>query len=111
MKIEVFVTRSCGHRDQTNEIVNEALAESGAEGVEVAVVEVEGAEEARIKKVFGSPTVRVNGMDVEYGEREPEETSAGCRYYSTPDGWKPVPARGMIVRSIAVAKAREARGA
>lgn len=110
MKIEVFVTRSCGHREQTQQIVAQAVAESGVGDIEVATVEVEGPEDARTKKVFGSPTVRVNGVDVEYGEREPEETSAGCRFYSTPEGWKPVPTPGMIVRSIATAKAREARG-
>jgi hypothetical protein len=110
MRIDVYVSRSCSHREETQRLVAEAVAEANAEGIEVATVEVEGPEDARTKKVFGSPTVRVNGVDVEYGDREPEETSAGCRYYSTPDGWKPVPTRGMITRSIAVARAREQRG-
>ena len=53
---------------------------------------------------------RVNGFDVEYAEREPDETTAGCRYYATPEGWKPLPSRGMIVRAINVAREREKRG-
>jgi hypothetical protein len=107
MRIEAYFSRSCGHRDATRQIIAEAIAEANVEGTEVAIIEVDSAEEARAKKVFGSPTVRVNGVDVEYGEREPEETSAGCRYYSTPDGWKPVPTRGMIARSLTVARGRE----
>ncbi len=110
MRIEVYVTRSCDHQDATRQVVDEALAEANAAGVEVSVVQVDGAEEARVKRVFGSPTVRVNGLDVEYAEREPEETTAGCRFYATPDGWKPVPARGMIVRALNVARAREQKG-
>lgn len=110
MRIEVYVTRACSHREETRRIVEEALVEANAADAEVSTIEVEGPEDARAKKVFGSPTVRVNGVDVEYGDREPEETSAGCRYYSTPEGWKPVPTRGMIARTIAVARAREARG-
>ena len=109
MRVEVYVTRSCSHQEATRQIVAEALAEAGAAGTEAAVIQVDSPEEARAKKVFGSPTVRVNGVDVEYGEREPEETSAGCRYFATPDGWQPVPTRGVIVRALAVARAREQR--
>lgn len=111
MRIEAYVTRSCTHVDATRQIIDEAKAEANAADAEVAIIQVDSPEEARVKKVFGSPTVRVNGMDVEYGEREPEETSAGCRYYSTPEGWKPVPHRGLIVRALSVARAREQKGA
>lgn len=109
MRVDVYVTRSCGHTEATRGVVDEALTEAGVGDAEVAVIQVDGPEEARVKKVFGSPTVRVDGVDVEYGEREPEETTAGCRYYSTPEGWKPVPPRGMIIRAIATARAREQR--
>ncbi len=110
MRIEAYVTRSCSHQDATRQIIDEAMAEANAADAEVSIIEVDSPEEARQKKVFGSPTVRVNGVDVEYGEREPEETSAGCRYYSTPDGWKPVPQRGLIVRALTVARGREQKG-
>lgn len=107
MRIEAYYSRSCGHRDQTQQLIDEALLEANAAGTEVVVIEVDGPEDARAKKVIGSPTVRVNGVDVEYGDREPDETSNGCRYYSTPDGWKPVPTRGMIVRALTVARGKE----
>ena len=109
MKIDVWVSRSCSHQEQSRKLVDEAVAEAGVSDVDVAVHQVDGPDDARAQKVIGSPTIRVNGVDVEYAEREPDETSPGCRYYSTPDGWKPLPERGMIVRAITVAKAREAR--
>src|SRR5947209_3483267 len=107
MRIEAYFGRGCGHQDATRQLIDEALAEAGATGTDVTVTQVDSPEDARAKKVLGSPTIRVNGVDIEYGDREPDETSPGCRYYATPDGWKPVPARGMIVRAINVARERE----
>ena len=48
-------------------------------------------EDAKTKRFLGSPSIRVNGIDVEYGDREPDEYQAGTRYYNTPQGWKPFP--------------------
>lgn len=109
MRIEAYFGRGCGHQDETRRLIDEALAEAGATGTEVTFAQVESPEDARARKVLGSPTIRVNGVDIEYGDREPDETTPGCRYYATPDGWKPVPARGMIVRAITVARSREQR--
>ena len=106
MRIEIFGARNAPQLEQTRALVDEAVAEAGAGDAEVTIVAVEGPEDARAKKSFGTPTVRVNGMDVEYAEREPEEYSAGGRYYATPEGWKPQPSKGMIVRAIAAARAR-----
>jgi hypothetical protein len=110
MRIEIFGARNAPQLEETRRIVDEAVAEAGGDDIVVALVPVESAEEARAKKSFGTPTVRVNGLDVEYAEREPEEYSAGGRYYNTPDGWKPQPSKGMIVRAIQAARAREQRG-
>ncbi len=110
MRIEIYGARNAPQLEQTKQLVDEALAEAGGDEVDVAIIAVEGPEDARAKKSLGTPTVRVNGMDVEYAEREPEEYSNGGRYYATPDGWKPQPSRGMIVRAIQAARAREQRG-
>jgi hypothetical protein len=110
MKVEIFGGRDAPQLVQTRQIVDEALQEAGVPDVEVVVVAVEGPEDARAKKSFGTPTVRVNGLDVEYAEREPEEYSAGGRFYATPEGWKPQPSKGMIVRALQAARAREQRG-
>lgn len=107
MRIEVYVGRSCPHLEATRQVLAEALAEAGVPEAEVVYIQVEGPEEARARKMLGSPTIRVNGVDVEYGDREPDETSVGCRYFATPEGWKPVPPRGLIVRAVTTARARE----
>jgi glutaredoxin len=111
MRIDVYTGSGCGHQDTTKELVEQALQNTGEAGAEVAYYQVSSPEEARSKRVIGSPTIRVNGVDVEYGDREPDETSPGCRYFATPEGWKPVPAVGMIVRAITVAREREGKAA
>jgi hypothetical protein len=110
MKVEIFGARNAPQLEQTQQVVDEAIREAGVGDAEVEVVAVDGPEDARAKKSFGTPTIRVNGMDVEYAEREPEEYSAGSRYYATPEGWKPQPSKGMLVRALQAARAREQRG-
>jgi hypothetical protein len=91
--------------DETRRIVEGAVKEAGVDAP-VTVVPVLGFEDAKEKRCFGSPTIRVDGTDIEYGDREPEEYTAGCRYYNTADGWKPVPGAGMVLRAIREAAAR-----
>ncbi len=106
MKIEVFVSPSCSHGEKAREITAEAVRESGLDETPSVVV-VKDYEEAKSLRCFGSPTIRVNGMDVEYGDREPEEFTTGCRYYNTPDGWQPLPRKELVMRGIEVAQRRE----
>lgn len=80
------------------------MRDAGLEGGP-EVLEVTGYEDAKVVRAFGSPTIRVDGTEIEYWEREPEEFTAGCRYYNTPDGWKPLPHKGLVLRAIERKKA------
>ncbi len=108
MNVEVQVSSSCGHRDTTLEAVKAAMAEAGIAG-EPRIVNVGDYEQAKALRCFGSPTVRVDGVDVEYGDREPEEFSAGCRFYNAPEGWQPLPRKELVMRGIETAARREQR--
>ncbi|MEX2079988.1 MAG: hypothetical protein WEC33_00085, partial [Dehalococcoidia bacterium] len=68
--------------------------------------EVESFEEAKTYPYLGSPPIREQGMDVEYGEREPEEWQTGTRYYNTPAGWKPYPHAKLVANAILEALSR-----
>lgn len=107
MRIEIYGGRNAPQIDQVKTLIDEAMSEVGGDDIEVSVVAVEGPEDARAKKSLGTPTVRINGIDIEYAEREPEEYTAGNRYYATAEGWKPLPSRGMIARAIEATRARE----
>jgi hypothetical protein len=108
MELTLVLTERCTHKDAIRQVLQEALAEAGLPDQPVQETTIRDDEDAIRTRCIGSPTIRVDGFDVEYMEREPDERSAGCRYFNTVAGWKPVPEKGMIVRSLTRAKERAA---
>jgi hypothetical protein len=106
MKIEFSYSKATGRGKDAEEALRQAI-EATDPTVEVVYTEVSDSEDARTKKFLGSPSIRVNGIDVEYGDREPDEYQAGVRYYNTPQGWKPFPHARMIANTILEMQARE----
>jgi hypothetical protein len=109
MRIQIFGDDREPVLDSTCTLVDEAVAQAGLTDVEIEVIPIHSDDEAKAVRSLGAPTIRVDGFDAEYAEREPPETTAGARYYSTPDGWQRLPERGMIVFAIKEAEARAAR--
>jgi hypothetical protein len=105
MKIEFLYSKSTGRTPQAEEALRLAI-ESTDPTIEVTYTEVTDSEDARDKKFLGSPSIRVDGIDVEYGDREPDEYQAGTRYYNTPEGWKPYPHARLIANTILEMQAR-----
>jgi hypothetical protein len=99
MKIEFLYSKATGRSKEAEEAVRMAI-ESTDPSIEVSYTEVDGSEDARDKRFLGSPSIRVDGIDVEYGDREPDEYQAGARYYNTPQGWKPYPHARLIANTI-----------
>jgi hypothetical protein len=106
MRIDFLYSKATGRSAEAEEAVRLAI-EATDPNIEVFYTEVDGMEDARDKKFLGSPSIRVDGVDVEYGEREPDEYQAGVRYYNTPEGWKPYPHARLIANTILEAQARE----
>lgn len=99
MKIDFLYSKSTGRSAEAEEAVRMAI-ESTDPTIEVVYTEVDGTEDAKDKRFLGSPSIRVDGIDVEYGDREPDEYQAGTRYYNTPQGWKPYPHVRLIANTI-----------
>ncbi len=108
MKIDFMYSKATGRTAEAEEALRLAL-EATDPTIEVVYTEVEGMEEAKTKRFLGSPSIRVNGIDVEYGDREPDEYQAGTRYYNTPQGWKPFPHARLIANTILEMQAKEAK--
>ena len=68
------------------------------EGVEVEVegVLVESDKEARTQRFIGSPTIRVEGNDVEPAAADRTEFAVACRVYDTPTGKRGLPAVDVV---------------
>lgn len=108
MQIEFLYSKATGRSAEAEEALKLAL-EATDPNIPVTYTEVDGMEDARDKKFLGSPSIRVNGIDVEYGDREPDEYQAGTRYYNTPQGWKPFPHARLIANTILEMQARETK--
>ena len=94
MKIELLYFEGCPHWPLTKEMTEEVLAEKGIDA-EIEMVRIESAGDARRLSFIGSPSLRVDGKDVEPGV-VPVGYNLECRLYwiaGRPEG---APARKWI---------------
>jgi hypothetical protein len=99
VKVEFLFWEECPSHPEALELLRGALAERGVEA-DVEVREVRTQEEAEALRFPGSPTIRIDGRDVdEAGAGRPALT---CRIYRLPDGRpSPVPAREQLLEALA----------
>ncbi len=103
MRIEVLYFDGCPNRKPSFERVQELLREEGisAEVLEINVREPSMAQELGF---LGSPTVRVNGQDVEPEARTAREYGMMCRTYPIGGRREGLPSREMLREAIRGAK-------
>jgi len=80
--IEVLYFAGCPNHEPTVTLVREVLGELGLEA-EIREVAVETPEDAEAQRFVGSPSVRVNGRDVDPEAADRTEYALGCRMYGT----------------------------
>ena len=89
--IEVLSFTGCPNHEPTLALVREVGLD-----VEIREVEIHDQEDALRRQFLGSPSVRVDGVDIEPGAAERTEYAFGCRLY----GASGVPPRGYLVRAL-----------
>jgi len=78
--IEILYFDGCPNREPTVRLVREVLADLGL-SAEVREVSVETVEAAEANRFIGSPSVRINGRDIEPEARNREDFGLSCRMY------------------------------
>jgi hypothetical protein len=106
IKVEYLYSARDGHDGPASENLDLAIEITGIP-VKLIYTEIPDIEEALRKSFLGTPSIRVEGKDVEYGDRPPEEVQIGTRYYNTPEGWKPYPHTKLIANAILEAHNRK----
>ncbi|MFP7754559.1 hypothetical protein ACLG6S_07890 [Thermodesulfobacteriota bacterium B35] len=76
VEIEILVAPGCGAREQTEALVADILASLDMTA-QVRTRVIEDARQAAAARFPGSPTVRVNGQDVEPAARSRKEYGMG----------------------------------
>src|SRR5229473_1485583 len=99
MKIEVLYFDGCPNHKPTVERVQELLREEGV-SAEVLEVNVSDASIAQEVGFLGSPSVRVNGLDVEPEARTVRGYGMMCRTYSVDGRREGLPSREMLGQAI-----------
>ena len=69
MRIEFFYSRQTGVIPQAQAALNEAIDATGVQ-VDVVYTEVKDSEDAMARRCLGSPTIRVEGIDVEFDKAQ-----------------------------------------
>jgi hypothetical protein len=80
-RVEVLVFDGCPNVDVALGRARAAVSSANVP-VDVRVVRVESEEEARRLRFLGSPTVRVDGVDIEPGAKDRDDFGLQCRVYS-----------------------------
>ena len=99
MKIEVLYFEGCPNHRPALDRLRSVLRQEGLLA-DVAEIEVKDEATARALRFIGSPTIRVNGLDIEVEARAVKEPAFACRRYAGGS-----PAEEMIRSAL-----REAKG-
>ncbi len=107
MHVSILFYEGCPSHELALERLREVLAEEGID-TDVEVVEVESEEQARQLRFIGSPTILLNGQDIDPPPPD-SHYALTCRAYQLEDDRiSPLPSRNMIRRAIrVVAKAED----
>ena len=98
-EIEILYFDECPNYRAAAELVQLLLGESHFDA-DLKLTGVEDSERARELRFLGSPTIRVNGRDVEPGANAREDYVLACRVYQTEHGPSGVPDPRWIVWAL-----------
>ena len=103
MRVEIFYFKGCPNHQPTVDLVQDVVAELGVDA-DIVATEVTGPADAGRRRFLGSPSVRVDGVDVEPDARQRRDFGLSCRTY----GGRGMPDRAMITQALLEAQAGDA---
>jgi hypothetical protein len=93
--IEILFFEGCPNHEPTLALAREVVGVLGL-NVEIREIEIHDERDALRRKFLGSPSVRVDGVDIEPGAAERTQYALGCRVY----GEGGVPPRNYLVSAL-----------
>jgi len=98
--VEILSFEGCPNRERARALV-ERVADELRLAAEVRLVDVDDAEDAQRLGFFGSPTIRVDGRDVEPHAVERTDFALSCRIYHTTRGMGGLPDEAWVRAALA----------
>jgi hypothetical protein len=101
-RVEILYFEGCPNHEAARALVERVAGELGVEP-EIEVVQVPDADAAAQLRFLGSPTVRVNGRDVEPGAEERGDFIFSCRVYRSERGLSGQPEVSWVRKALSEA--------
>ena len=95
MTIEILYFAGCPNHTPALQLVGDVLRDLGLNAT-VRAVEVKGTEDSSRLRFFGSPTIQVEGVDIDPTVHGRTDYSFSCRTY----GGTGTPSRDLVERAI-----------
>jgi hypothetical protein len=99
MKVEVLYFQGCPNHVPATEMVRHALNSLGRQD-DIQQVEIRTQAEAEAMRFVGSPTIRINGYDIEPWARAAKTFGLSCRTYFDGSHHGGVPSRELLCRAM-----------
>jgi hypothetical protein len=99
MKVELLYITDCSNYEMALRLLKQALRENGLSEA-VSEIEVHDFEQAGVLAFPGSPTIRVDGKDLEAAMPEQNQYGLSCRTYIVDQKRQGFPSRNMIRDAI-----------
>ena len=99
-RIEFLYFDDCPNHVTARALLDEVIAEK-APGTPVEVINATDPAVAAAHRFPGSPTIRVDGVDVMPGYVDPGDYTPRCRVFPTPEGLRGVPPREWLEAALA----------
>lgn len=102
MKVEILVFDGCPNAKGAEQLVHAAMKELNV-AADIEVVKVIDNEDAVAKRFLGSPSIRIDGKDLEVEEDESTQYSMRCRVYRHGESQSGVPSLDLLRAKISEA--------
>jgi hypothetical protein len=97
--VEVLYFEGCPNHEVLLPHLRELLAQAGMEP-QIELRRVESPEAAERERFLGSPTVRVDGRDVDPDAQQRDDFGLKCRLYRTDDGLVGIPPDELVLAAL-----------
>jgi hypothetical protein len=98
-RVEILVIDGCANAEPARELVERIARELGIEA-DIRLVTVPDNEAAEQARFLGSPSIRVEGQDIEPGAENRGNYVVACRVYRTPTGFSGQPAETWLREAL-----------
>ncbi len=98
MKIRFLYFKGCPNARPALKLLKDILKEKGIKE-KIETIEIKSEKDTKKYKFLGSPSIQINGRDIEKEKRN-NPPVFGCRIYKTDDSYSGVPPKEMIIKAL-----------